>query len=327
MQLDDIKLKIDEISIFRNKSKSNVFYHYTNLINGLNKDIHTVVNLWNIYYNALLEYNINVNIGDYIFEYVLTHQNSFSMACADGDYLDIMSSVIVAAKSDLERLQYLSKIKSVILRDSLAKKFSNEKGIISNLPIWINEPESYTLKENWSANITDVSEYYEQNGVANFALGNIFYINEKNKIVKSIIVEHKEELNNDSGILNMYVALDSILNGSSGNVLFKSVNSDVSNIMAMCIKDAKYSNIKVIQVTKKDLSGIDNLLLGLKNMPSKFILFIDNIENVMEQYYYTLKNCNGKNTLNMNNKNIFLATIGNCETFDYSKIFDEVITI
>lgn len=327
MQLEDIKLKIDELSIFRNKSKSNVFSHYSNLIFNLNKDINTVVHLWNTFYNSLLEYDINVNIGDYLFEYVLTHNNNFSMACANEQYMDLMSSVILTVKNDLDRLQYLSKIKPVVLRNSLIKKFTNKKDVISNLPIWINEPEKYNLKNSWSSNIGQVSTYYQQNGIANFSLSNIFYINENNKIIKSHIVEDKTELNNEKGILNMYDILQNMSNGKCKNILFRSYNSNISNILAMCIKDQKYSNIKIIKITKKDLVDIDKLLLALTRMPSKFLLLIDNIEMIIDKFYYTLKNSNGYNTLNLNSNNISICAIGNDENFNYTDIFEEIVII
>ncbi len=234
----------------------------------------------------LLEKIIKSNsIEDNLSSYVKFYSNLIkSDNSSDGDFSCYLKTLILnykieyqkdgAIKKELGYFKNLSQISFNTIKNIFVKKFPKYQKLFLQMPKYKNSKfdvdynKLTTLKQN-NNNVFDESKTF------------IF-----DSDLKIIPVELSQNI--DFSYLKGYKTQKKILKDNT--VAFLN-NKKVSNILLYgdtgCGKSSSvrallgelkdYNNLKMIQVFKNNLSNLDKLFLMLKNLPYKFIIFLDDL--------------------------------------------------
>lgn len=207
----------------------------------------------------------NASAHDRVIEYILNlikyDENAFSHACAKTK--EVSPSLLTAFICDLEKIYTLL-------------------NFISNLKLFDNGTCTKPFNLS-SAKATALSliDFYNKNGYGNFAKYKAFvYRNNQLLPVKhpstiqlSDLKDYAEEkrliINNVSDFLNDLPYSHTLLYGDKGTGKSSTVHATLN----------KFSNdkLKLIEISKEDLSHLKELTESICNLPLKFIIFIDDL--------------------------------------------------
>jgi len=225
---------------------------------------------------------------DYLLNQILTNSNPFTQQAQLAPVKDLSPALIAAARQDLQVLQSLYQCRS--------EQLSNWVQAASELPIaptpWHQEqnlevqsytslPEKLRHLDNWADAIEDLATYYQQFGTGLFAqyhalrwqLGKLIGIAYPDPIQLTELVGYESQqealVKNTEFLLAGYPALHVLLYGSRG--------SGKSSLVKGLIQ--KYSNrgLRLIEVAKSDLKDLPLIVEQLRNVPQKFIIFVDDL--------------------------------------------------
>lgn len=222
----------------------------------------------------------NQSWQDYLTIEILQNDNPFSQQVKKISLQDLPLSLIKAAQHDLQILQNLYEFN--------IQQLSQWVQTASQLPIspvvWDVETKLITFlnkQENWQDTLEALANHYRQHGTGIFAQynalswqqGELIGIANPDPIQLKDIVGYesqKEELiKNTEFLLAGYSALPILLYGSRG--------SGKSSLVKGLLQ--KYSNqgLRLIEVAKSELKQLPSIVEKLRNIPHKFIIFVDDL--------------------------------------------------
>ncbi len=221
------------------------------------------------------------SLPDYIFDKVLTDINVFSISCVEYKSHLLSSEVNKACEYDLNVLYLLSQISSEQIKNKIKEKFPNHSDIINLLPEYSIQNRKYNYKEKWSDIINDLTAFHKKNGLGIFTKYFAFYfegeeiipIENFNKVsmnsLKKYDYQKQKIIDNTLNFLNRRPALNALLYGDRG--------TGKSTMVKAILSEYSVQGLRMIQIEKTDFHKINHVLKQIKNMPQKFILFIDDL--------------------------------------------------
>lgn len=236
----------------------------------------------------------SVSMTDYIFDLIAFDDNLFSRACAKNDFMFIDYEIIYACEFELTSLQIVSQITSADLKNMLLNYLPDADDFISTLPEYKSVSES-AFNFNWGKNVTKFAELYLNNGVGIFAKYRAFnYIETKGfECVYSVDKMKLSDFMHYETQRNAIVSntINFIQNKPFNNVLlYGDRGTGKSSTVKALLNEFSEQGLRIIQVAKSELGGIGNLVEQIKDLPLKFIIFIDDIVfNENDDHYNLLK--------------------------------------
>lgn len=222
----------------------------------------------------------NQSWQDYIITKILLDNNPFSQQVQVNKLESISPSLITAVKQDLAILQNIYQYTT--------KQISEWTQIFSQnslTPIAWNCPNSLNTflhhQNNWTEALSDLADYYRQNGAGIFAEYHALCWEEEKLVgianpdpvqLATIVgydFQKKELIKNTEFLLAGYPALHVLLYGSRGS----GKSSLVKGLLA------KYSQqgLRLVEVSKSKLKDLPLIVEQLRNLPQKFIIFVDDL--------------------------------------------------
>ena len=133
-----------------------------NLLNST--DSEEVLQNQGVFFNAL---SAHTSLKHYVSKLVLTHDNVFTKACANGTQNQLPQSVIDGVTSDLKKLEAIS---AVTVQDILdAVEDEDIKEILWTMPRWETGTALLPLTYDWNEQLDDLAKFHKQNGYGVFA--------------------------------------------------------------------------------------------------------------------------------------------------------------
>lgn len=222
----------------------------------------------------------NQSWQDFIVKQILLNSNPFSDRLQTESLESLPNSLVEAAKHDLIILQSLYQCGGEQISDWL--KTASQTSI--NLPVWNldNSTENFLHhSSDWSENLAELATYYHQQGTGIFAeyqafrweLGKLQGIAHPDPIEVSELVGYEEQkaalIANTEGLLSGYPALNVLLYGSRG--------SGKSSLVKSLLQKFTCRGLRLIEVSKSELKNLPVIVEQLRNLPQKFILFVDDL--------------------------------------------------
>lgn len=230
----------------------------------------------------------NQSWQDYLITQILKDDNPFTRQVQQVDLAKLPSALVAAAQQDLKALRSLYNCNS----DTLSQWVQ----AASNLPIapiaWnYSAVEVETLHKlpikarlqqlEWAAELEEFAAYYREFGTGIFAqyralrwqAGQIVGIQHSDPVALNQLVGYEFQrevlVNNTEFLLAGYPALHVLLYGSRG--------SGKSSLVKALLNEYSTRHLRLIEVAKSDLRDLPAIVEQLRDVPQKFIIFVDDL--------------------------------------------------
>lgn len=294
-----MKINLESLGIYRNLLKDSVIEKLHKLINYLDKNENTIseiINLYNDFYYELMEINNGFGLKQYIINRIILSENIFSKKAQKDNLCNIGFSIKQAVANDLDSLESIGNftaeyIKELFIEDENNPYFELDK--LQNLGEWEIEiiddayiesnfiVDKFMNTSPWSVLINDLATVYKNNGIGIFGEYKGFLWEGKElKGVQSLdpirlqeLVNYERERNiiidNTIAFLKGYKANNVLLYGSRG--------TGKSSTVKALLNEYYTEGLRVIEIPKQYISTFPKLIGIIKDIPQKFILFIDDL--------------------------------------------------
>jgi len=303
------RLCFENLKVYRNLLYDSVFKKLYNLvlfIDDGNQDLARIVNLYSTVYYNLLEAGKGCSLKEYIIEKILFSENTFTkLAAKSVNNIAINESLKKAAACDLDCLEFISNFSAKEIKDYLkdstalpnflAESFLEFKGTIAFLPTAVdnftkNLIGKFLNTTPWSSLIEELVEFHKQNGFGIFAKYKGFSWDGE----KLIGIENLDPIRLDS-LVNIErqkkIVVENtlaFLNGQRVNniLLYGSRGTGKSSTVKALLNEFSHMGLRVVEVFKDQPYTFPKLIRILRDVPLKFIIFVDDLsfEDIEENY-------------------------------------------
>ncbi len=217
---------------------------------------------------------------DYLIWQILCDDNPFSRAAQQVPVSDLPYSLVAAVKQDLQTLQLLYEQSNQQLSLSIRKASKSGMKPI----VWDMEPQAPSFlpqQSDWANAWVDLANHYRDNGAGLFAQyralrwqsGELVGIRHPDPVELGELVGYESQqealVKNTEFLLAGYSALHVLLYGSRG--------SGKSSLVKALLQKYSDRGLRLIEVAKSDLRDLSAIVERLREVPQKFIIFVDDL--------------------------------------------------
>jgi uncharacterized protein len=235
---------------------------------------------------------------DYLIERLLTADNAFTRQVQTQDWADLSSALRSAVRHDLRMLQTIYQCSCEQMLQWVQTALANEDPLHQlGAVAWADRlPIQQTTKAqkaatalrshlekfvDWADAVPGLIDYYRQFGTGLFAeyyafrweRGELVGIPHPDPIALAQLVgydwQQKALLQNTKALLAGFPALNVLLYGSRG--------SGKSSLIKSLLHEFGDRGLRLIEVAKSNLVDLPNIVEQLRDLPQKFIIFVDDL--------------------------------------------------
>jgi hypothetical protein len=272
-KLNKIKYYIDTLCIYdlKNDCVVNALYE---LISSV--DSEEVLRKQSEFFKTVSKFK---SLKEHISRCILTDDNVFTKsACANGAS-NLDKSVIDAVKLDLMKLEVISSVTAGDIVDFVAD--DDLKSIIKTIPQWNIGTPLPPLKEHWDEQIDELINFYQVNGYGDWAKYSAFTWRDKDLIpitsvspikltdLKNYEIQRNKVVDNTISFIEGLPANNVLLYGDRG--------TGKSSTIHAILNEYKSRGLRMIEISKGDISELTMIREKIADSPMKFIIFIDDL--------------------------------------------------
>ena len=264
-----LKFYIDSLCVYNVKEDEVISKLRRLLENAENENVYKCCSA---FINALM--NNGETLKGYISSLILYDENAFTRAAARDEY-NIPKALIQAVRSDLDKLERIAEIKiGDIIND-------NNKEILKTLPEWETGKAPELFSTYWKNSVENLIIFHKQNGYGMFAKYCAFAwrknefvpITSVDKIrlcdLKNYERQREQVIENTLAFLEGYPANNILLYGDRG--------TGKSSTVHAVLNEYKSRGLRIVEISKGDISDLTIIRDKLCDNPMKFIIFIDDL--------------------------------------------------
>lgn len=271
-RLEEYKYYIDSICVY-NIESDELIRALRDLLDGAGGE--NAPKLYSAFFRKL---SAQKSLRHYISTLVLCDDNAFTKAAAAGKADELSGAIIEGVKSDLEKLDALSRLTS---DDVISETYGEEEKVMLTLPKWeVGTPEK-PLGEKWAEQLEELKDYHLVNGYGIYAKhcafswrgGELIPITSIDPIeladLKNYERQRNQVLENTEAFLDNLPANNILLYGDRG--------TGKSSTVHAVLNEYRTRGLRMIEISKGDISELTQIREKISDSPMKFIIFIDDL--------------------------------------------------
>lgn len=263
------------VSIFKNILKDGVISAFVKLISLISStdDINEILKAYSQFTSNLYEKSESQNFYLYFKKLIYTDENILSRGCSE--CISENNLILDTAKYELSLFDELVSCNYQELKQELISKFSNLSNVLEHLPFFsVDEAEAF--------NLDDILLSYRHKGFGIFSCYSAFQYTKEKEIIP---IKNFDTLS-FSDLKNYEYQKDVIKQNTKAFLEDKEANNILlygdrgcgkSSTVKALLNEFSSSNLKIIQVYKESFVHLQELFQKLRNQPTKFIIFADDI--------------------------------------------------
>lgn len=268
-----LKYYIESLCIYDVKEDS-VIASLLDLLRNINSE--DVLQKQGKFFNTL---STTESLKHYISRLILTNDNAFTKAAACGKADELKASVIEGVKSDLKKLEEIASIRPSDIIDAVDDE--DIKAVLSTMPKWLDGKATAPLTENWDNQLEELKEYHKTNGYGVYSKYCAFTwrnhdftpISAIDPIrltdLKNYEIQRNKVVDNTIAFLEGYPANNVLLYGDRG--------TGKSSTVHAILNEYRNRGLRMIEISKGDISDLTMIRERIADSPMKFIIFIDDL--------------------------------------------------
>lgn len=271
-KLEEYKYYIDSICVY-NIEDDEVMRALRALLDGANGE--NAPKLYAAFFKKLSRHGA---LATYIANLVLTDDNAFTKAAAAYEAESIPKALYDGVISDLKKLEALSKLSA---DEVIVESYGEEEKVLLTLPRWETGTAPEPLGKDWAGNFEALCEYHEINGYGVYAKHAAFawHGGELVPITSTDPIE-LAELKNYERQRNMVLEnTEAFLEGLPANniLLYGDRGTGKSSTVHAVLNEYKTRGLRMIEISKTEISSLTLIRERIADSPMKFIIFIDDL--------------------------------------------------
>lgn len=332
LDLKQIKLSRDKISIYRNLINDKVinsFYELVSYMIEKEMNLSKFINKYNDFYFELVISKSN-NFKEYIIEKLIFDENIYS--------LNMKEEFKYIVRNDLNNLMNFSNIESGFLKSYAIDYFKGTETHaeeIKDLPEWkidmtvsnsryypkyiLDLMEKFIKSNNWGEHTSNLLEFHKKYGTGELAKYKAFIweeIGEEKELrgienpdpikLKDLIgyeINRESIIENTIQFLKGYPANNMLLYGDRG--------TGKSSTVKALLNEYYTEGLRIIEIPKEYLSDFPEVIRNLKNKLQKFIIFIDDLTFEDGEVGYTALKAVLEGSVEARPKNVLIYATSN----------------
>ncbi|NEP39071.1 MAG: ATP-binding protein [Okeania sp. SIO2G4] len=284
-KIQNLQQQIASLLLYQSVLKKTVGEAFIQLLESLSKNDGVAIECLQAYGNWFRNIaSQNISWQEYLIAQIIQDDNPFSQQVQKINITSLSPNLIAAAKHDLQILQNLYQCSGKTISQwvkTIAK--------LENPPIaWEIQSQQKEaiydeLKklENWADAIETLATHYHHNGTGLFAEsiafewrnGQLLTITYPDPVELKELVGYEFQkdtlIKNTQFLLAGYSALNVLLYGSRG--------SGKSSLIKALLNEYSQRNLRLVEVAKSDLKDLPLIAEKLRDIPQKFIIFVDDL--------------------------------------------------
>jgi predicted AAA+ superfamily ATPase len=287
-----IKIRLQQVAallVYRSVFQKPIGQAFTKLLQALHAtaqsadDELTCLSAYGDWFNALA--TANQSWQDYLMQQIQRDDNPFSQQVQRSPLDSLPPALVAAARHDLKILQTLAECESQL------PEWVQEVCQLEVAPIaWTGAAQSKALLQtvsNWEEALELLALHYRKQGSGIFAefralrwqAGQLMGIADPDRVQLTQLTGYESQkatlLKNTEALLRGNPALHVLLYGSRG--------SGKSSLVKSLLAQYGDRGLRLIEVAKADLQDLPAIVEPLRNLPQKFIIFVDDLSFEAEE--------------------------------------------
>jgi uncharacterized protein len=229
--------------------------------------------------------NFGMGWQEYLGDRILKADNAFSRQAGKVEFGEIPSTLVTIAKRDLRILQRVYNTVCADIADLVREVLPN----LYDFPIWYDDVQvdgrenqafqKWFEVNDWGDYIAQLAAQYRRSGTGDFAKFRAFRLDNHQLVgianpdpikTEDLIGygwQQEALIKNTQALLKGYPALHVLLYGSRG--------SGKSSLVKSLLN--RWDHLRLVEVSKADMAQLPGLIETLREVPQKFIVFVDDL--------------------------------------------------
>lgn len=267
---------ISVLTVFKNFLTDNICEKFLVLLEGMEDDLdfNKIAELYTDFVCSLYNFKFRGNWSKYIENFIVTDENPVSVECAKGSSKNLPDFILGAFEFELRILSDIASIDFQDIKEVFLERYPDAEDTINSLPVFNAQKMLFTKD--------CVQKYYKKEGYGAISTGFAFKLGTAMQLFN---VSVPDEISLDNLKLYDYQKnillknTEAFIRGKKANnvLLYGDRGCGKSSLVKAVANKYKESGLKIIQVSKENMSDLEQLSEYLAGFPSKFIIFIDDL--------------------------------------------------
>ena len=270
--LTKCKYNIESLCIYRLKDDEVIAALYDMLVSVRTE---SVVQKQSEFFSALAPCD---SLKRYVSEKILCNDNIFTRAAAAGKADTLPDHLLRAAEHDLMKLE---EIASLTAEDILAESEGDVREILLGMPSWQTGSGVPPLEHQWCGKLQELKQFHQIHGYGVFSEypafswknGALVPITSLDPVrlndLKNYQTQKGQAVENTVSFLKGYPANNVLLYGDRG--------TGKSSTVHAILNEYAEQGLRMIEISKGDISDLTAIREKIADCPMKFIIFIDDL--------------------------------------------------